>query len=106
MNNFITGLGLNDCANTVVGDGQLRGISGGQKRRVTLAEMLLPPRTIKYMDAISNGLDAATTYDIIQAMKLVTATVGMTSIISMLQVITITPHSHLLFYCLLFALYI
>jgi ABC-type multidrug transport system ATPase subunit len=82
---MITGLGLSECANTMVGDGTIRGISGGQKRRVTLGEMLMPPRSIKYMDAISNGLDAATTYDLTQAMKLITKAVGLTTVVSLLQ---------------------
>lgn len=70
----------------MVGDGMIRGVSGGQKRRVTLGEMLMPPRSIKYMDAISNGLDAATTYDLTQAMRLITKTVGLTTVVSLLQV--------------------
>lgn len=71
-----------------MGDGAIRGISGGQKRRVTLGEMLMPPRSIKYMDAISNGLDAATTYDLTQAMKKITKVVGLTTVVSLLQVCT------------------
>jgi hypothetical protein len=38
------------------------------------------------MDAISNGLDAATTYDLVQAMKLITQIVGLTTVVSLLQV--------------------
>ena len=34
-------LGLYGVKNTSVGDGVIRGISGGQKRRVTMGEMLL-----------------------------------------------------------------
>ena len=64
----------------------MRGISGGQKRRVTVGEMFMPPRSIRYMDAISNGLDAATTYDIIQALKFVTHSMPQTLVISLLQV--------------------
>ena len=86
LENTIKGLGLSECANTMVGDSMIRGVSGGQKRRVTLGEMLMPPRSIKYMDAISNGLDAATTYDLTQAMKLVTQRVGLTTVVSLLQV--------------------
>ena len=68
----------------------MRGVSGGQKRRVTLGEMLMLPRPIRYLDAISNGLDAATTYDIAQAMKYVTNRVGLTTVVSLLQVSTCT----------------
>ena len=34
-------LGLYGVKNTYVGDGVIRGISGGQKRRVTMGEMFL-----------------------------------------------------------------
>ena len=78
-------LGLFECADTFVGDNLIHGVSGGQKRRVTLGEMLLPPRTIRFLDAISNGLDAATTHDIVQALKFITNTFGTTTVISMLQ---------------------
>ncbi len=81
-------LGLYEAADTLVGDGMIRGVSGGQKRRVTLGEMLLLPRRIKFLDAISNGLDAATTYDIVQALKFITNTAGITTVISLLQVLS------------------
>lgn len=85
LKNTLKILGLYESADTLVGDGMIRGVSGGQKRRVTLGEMLLPPRRIKFLDAISNGLDAATTYDIIQSLKLITNAAGLTTVISLLQ---------------------
>ena len=47
-------LGISHVADTVVGDDNLRGISGGQKRRVTVGEMLLNP------DAAFLGLENIT----------------------------------------------
>ena len=35
-------------------------------RHVSVGEMMVCPRSIRLMDSISNGLDAATTYDIIR----------------------------------------
>ena len=86
MNNVLKVLGLFGVSDTLVGDGAIRGISGGQKRRVTLGEMLMPNRKILFMDAISNGLDAATTYDIVQSLSYVTKTLDLTTVISLLQV--------------------
>ncbi|KAF0684231.1 hypothetical protein As57867_023712, partial [Aphanomyces stellatus] len=37
---LISVLGLTECADTMIGDAMVRGVSGGQKRRVTLGEML------------------------------------------------------------------
>jgi len=44
------------CADTVVGDGMLRGISGGQKKRVTTSEMIVGPKKTLFLDEISTGL--------------------------------------------------
>ena len=62
-------LGISGVANTYVGDGAIRGVSGGQKRRVTLGEMGVTPRKIFFMDCISNGLDSKTTFEIMQAIR-------------------------------------
>lgn len=37
------------------------------------------------MDSISNGLDTATTYDIVQAIRAVNHIMGLTTVISLLQ---------------------
>jgi ABC-type lipoprotein export system ATPase subunit len=47
VNNLLIIMGLTGCKNTVVGDQALKGISGGQKRRVTSAEMLATPRQVR-----------------------------------------------------------
>lgn len=84
--NVATVLGLGGCKDTLVGNGMIRGVSGGQKRRVTIGEMITCPRPIKLMDSISNGLDTATTYDIVRSIKLISTKVGTTVVISLLQV--------------------
>lgn len=86
VQNIITLLGLKGCKDTYVGDNQIRGISGGQKRRVTVGEMMVLPRPVKFMDDISNGLDAATAFDILQSFKDMCSILGHTYIISLLQV--------------------
>lgn len=50
---------LQICADTVVGDAMLRGISGGQKKRVTTAEMVVGPKKTLFLDEISTGLVSA-----------------------------------------------
>lgn len=51
-------LGLSDVADTVVGDSMTRGISGGQRKRVTTGEILCGPQAVVLMDEISTGLDS------------------------------------------------
>ena len=77
---------MNDVQNTYVGDGAIRGVSGGEKRRVTLGEMIVTPRRVSLLDSISNGLDSATTYDIIRCTKAASHIFQNTCAISLLQV--------------------
>lgn len=50
-------LGLSEVADTIVGDAMTRGISGGQRKRVTTGEVLVGPQAVVLMDEISTGLD-------------------------------------------------
>eukprot|EP00742_Colponemidia_sp_Colp-10_P003656 GILJ01003891.1.p1 GENE.GILJ01003891.1~~GILJ01003891.1.p1 ORF type:complete len:1450 (-),score=269.52 GILJ01003891.1:263-4612(-) len=62
-------LGLEECANTIVGDALLRGISGGQKRRTTIGEILITNARAFFLDEVSTGLDAAVTLHIFEALR-------------------------------------
>ncbi|KAL0038217.1 hypothetical protein WJX79_008741 [Trebouxia sp. C0005] len=55
-------LGLDVCSDTIVGDQMRRGISGGQKKRVTSGEVIVGGKKVLFMDEISTGLDSATTF--------------------------------------------
>ncbi|KAI4322386.1 hypothetical protein L6164_022088 [Bauhinia variegata] len=57
-------LGLDICADIMIGDEMRRGISGGQKKRVTTGEMLVGDAKAFFMDEISTGLDILTYYTI------------------------------------------
>ena len=52
VKNMLTGLGLNGCKDTLVGNAMIRGVSGGQKRRVTVGEIMVCPRPIHLLDSI------------------------------------------------------
>ncbi|EEF30370.1 ATP-binding cassette transporter, putative [Ricinus communis] len=78
-------LGLDICADIMVGDGMRRGISGGQKKRVTTGEMLVGPAKALFMDEISTGLDSSTTYQIVRFMRQMVHIMEVTMIISLLQ---------------------
>ncbi|KAJ0035986.1 hypothetical protein Pint_24206 [Pistacia integerrima] len=62
-------LGLDICADTLVGDAMRRGISGGQKKRLTTGELIVGPTRALFMDEISNGLDSSTTFQIVSFLK-------------------------------------
>ncbi|XP_050281946.1 pleiotropic drug resistance protein 2-like isoform X4 [Quercus robur] len=78
-------LELDICADIIVGDEMRRGISGGQKKRVTIGEMLVGPAKALFMDEISNGLDSSTTFQIVKFMRQMVHIMDMTMIISLLQ---------------------
>lgn len=64
---LMVSLGLDHVADTVVGDENLRGISGGQKRRVTVGEMILD-ETCKFvcLENITDGLSSTDSIKLIQ----------------------------------------
>ncbi|XP_057545350.1 ABC transporter G family member 11 [Amaranthus tricolor] len=62
-------MGLQDCADTVIGNWHLRGISGGEKRRVSIAlEILMRPRLL-FLDEPTSGLDSASAFFVIQTLR-------------------------------------
>ncbi|PON57941.1 ABC type transporter protein [Parasponia andersonii] len=78
-------LGLEVCADTMVGDEMVRGISGGQKKRLTTGEMLVGPARALFMDEISTGLDSSTTFQIVNSLRQSIHILNGTAVISLLQ---------------------
>ncbi|XP_022881531.1 ABC transporter G family member 32-like isoform X1 [Olea europaea var. sylvestris] len=78
-------LGLDICADTLVGDEMLKGISGGQKKRLTTAELLMGASRVLFMDEISTGLDSSTTHQIIRYLRHTTHAFDCTTLVSLLQ---------------------
>ncbi|EEY70421.1 ATP-binding Cassette (ABC) Superfamily [Phytophthora infestans T30-4] len=78
-------LGLQICQDTVVGDNMLRGISGGERKRVTTGEMEFGMKYVSLMDEITTGLDAAAAYDIVDTQRSVAHRMHKTVVIALLQ---------------------
>ena len=78
-------LGLSEVKDTFVGDTNVRGVSGGQRRRVTVGEMMTSRCPVLCGDEISTGLDAASTYDMVQMILHFGRLRKFTRIISLLQ---------------------
>ncbi|KAL7419907.1 hypothetical protein Q5752_005823 [Cryptotrichosporon argae] len=55
-------LGLRDCADTVVGGPLRKGISGGEKRRLSIGCVLVTLPSVLVLDEPTSGLDAFTSY--------------------------------------------
>ncbi|KAL3528695.1 hypothetical protein ACH5RR_008017 [Cinchona calisaya] len=78
-------LGLDVCQDTIVGDEMQRGISGGQKKRVTTGEMIVGPTKTLFMDEISTGLDSSTTFQIVKCLQQIVHLTEATILMSLLQ---------------------
>ncbi|KAK1560341.1 hypothetical protein Q3G72_025513 [Acer saccharum] len=78
-------LGLDTCADMIVGDAMNRGISGGEKKRLTTGEMIVGPTRALFMDEISNGLDSSTTFQIVTCLQQLTHIADSTILVSLLQ---------------------
>ncbi|KAF2312079.1 hypothetical protein GH714_027991 [Hevea brasiliensis] len=61
-------MGLQDCADRLIGNWHLRGISGGEKKRLSIAlEILTRPRLL-FLDEPTSGLDSASAFFVIQTL--------------------------------------
>nr|QVT92304.1 ABC transporter [Salvia miltiorrhiza] len=78
-------LGLDECRDTIVGDQMLRGISGGQKKCLTIGEMIVGPSKVMLLDEISTGLDSSTTFQVVKCMQQIAHLTHATILISLLQ---------------------
>ncbi|KAG5253860.1 ABC transporter-related family protein [Salix suchowensis] len=65
----ISEMGLQDCSDRMVGNWHLRGISGGEKKRLSIAiEILTRPRLL-FLDEPTSGLDSASSFFVIQTLR-------------------------------------
>ncbi|GMM32133.1 hypothetical protein DAMA08_048780 [Martiniozyma asiatica (nom. inval.)] len=69
VDDIILKMGLKDCINTLVGDELIKGISGGEKRRLSIAIQLLSSPKILFLDEPTSGLDAFTASSIIECLN-------------------------------------
>ncbi|WVF67064.1 hypothetical protein IAT40_001808 [Kwoniella sp. CBS 6097] len=67
-------LGLKDCADLPVGGQLLKGISGGEKRRLSLAVQMINDPAVLVVDEPTSGLDASIALSVMQVLKDIAAT--------------------------------
>ncbi|XP_070204094.1 uncharacterized protein [Littorina saxatilis] len=85
IDHIIDVLDLNKCRNTVVGDQFLRGLSGGEKKRLSIACELIKDPDVMLMDEPTSGLDSSTAYTLMQLLKKFTEQSGKAVVVSIHQ---------------------
>lgn len=71
--------------NTVVGSAFVRGISGGERKRVSIAEMMVTGATVCAWDNSTRGLDASTALDYAKSLRIMTNIYQATTFVSLYQ---------------------
>mgnify|MGYP001319860274 CR=1 FL=1 len=68
VEDIITELGLRKCADTVVGNDLLRGVSGGERKRCNIGTELVVDPSLIFLDEPTTGLDAFNAQNVMQTL--------------------------------------
>ena len=77
--------GLKHVEKTIVGNDFVRGISGGERKRVSIAEAMVSEGSVYCYDNATRGLDASTALEFTQSLRTVTNASKITSIVTIYQ---------------------
>ncbi|KAI8058218.1 ABC-2 type transporter-domain-containing protein [Syncephalis plumigaleata] len=72
--------GLTHCKDTQVGNETIRGVSGGERKRLSIAEQVVTMATIGIWDGSTKGLDASTALDFVRSLRISADTLERTTI--------------------------
>lgn len=77
--------GIYHTMHTRVGDDFVRGVSGGERKRVSIAEVTLSQSGLQCWDNSTRGLDSATALGFIKILRLATELGGTAAVVAMYQ---------------------
>lgn len=69
--------------NTLVGNEFVRGVSGGERKRVSIAEMMATRARVQCWDNSTRGLDASTALDFVRSLRVMTDVLGQTTFVTL-----------------------
>jgi len=82
---LLRSVGISHTARTKVGDAFIRGVSGGERKRVSILECLTTRASVFCWDNSTRGLDASTALEWIKAIRVMTDVLGLTTIVTLYQ---------------------
>ncbi|TVY46155.1 ZEB2-regulated ABC transporter [Lachnellula occidentalis] len=77
--------GLTHTLNTKVGNDFIRGVSGGERKRVSIAEAALGGSPLQCWDNSTRGLDSATALEFVRTLRLSTEMAGSAAVVAIYQ---------------------
>lgn len=89
---LIAELGLKECSDTRVGDSEHRGLSGGEKRRLSIGVQMISNPSLLFLDEPTTGLDAYSAYLLVKTLRNLSQKGGRTFVMSIHQ-----PRADILF---------
>ncbi|TVY28686.1 ABC transporter G family member [Lachnellula hyalina] len=82
---FLRMFNIEHTRNTIVGNQFVRGVSGGERKRVSIAEMMVTSATVCAWDNSTRGLDASTALDYAKSLRVMTNIYKTTTFVSLYQ---------------------
>jgi ABC-type multidrug transport system ATPase subunit len=69
VNHLLAELGIEDCADTIIGNVLIKGISGGQKKRTSVGVEMITDPSLLFLDEPTSGLDSFAAYNLIELLR-------------------------------------
>ncbi|KIW62366.1 hypothetical protein PV04_10546 [Phialophora macrospora] len=77
--------GLSHTGDTIVGSDLVRGVSGGERKRVSIAEVAIGGSTLQCWDNSTRGLDSSTALEFVRTLRTSTSLTGATALVTVYQ---------------------
>lgn len=82
---LLDSMGISHTEDTKVGDAFVRGVSGGERKRVSIIETLATRGSVVCWDNSTRGLDASTALEYTRALRCLTDTMGIATVVTLYQ---------------------
>ncbi|KAL3482172.1 ABC-2 type transporter-domain-containing protein [Aspergillus californicus] len=82
---LLESMGISHTANTKVGNEYVRGVSGGERKRVSIIECMASRGSVACWDNSTRGLDASSALDWAKCLRSLTDTLGLATIVTLYQ---------------------